>query len=129
MKKEGNFSISKTIKGKLESLPFEKIKIYVLGKNYELSLVFIGSKKSKSLNKKYRDKNKSANTLAFPLSKSNGEIFICPETASRDAIKFKMRKNQFIIHLFAHGLLHLKGFTHGEKMEKEEEKIKLKFKI
>jgi len=39
-----------------------------------------------------------------------------------------MRKNEFIIYLFIHGLLHLKGFAHGKKMEKEEEKIRLKFK-
>jgi ssRNA-specific RNase YbeY (16S rRNA maturation enzyme) len=48
----------------------------VLGKKYELSLVFIGDKKSKSLNKKFRNKDYKANILSFPIDNDMGEIFI-----------------------------------------------------
>ena len=126
---DNNFSISKTIKGKLPSLPFDRVKNDVLGKKFELSLVFIGKAKSQALNKEYRKKDKPTNILTFPLSESEGEIFICPEIAKRNAKKFDMKENDFIIYLFIHGLLHLKGFEHGDKMEKEEEKLKKKYKI
>lgn len=136
MKNTDNFSISKTTKNKPgglffveKSLPFERIKNNVLSKDYELSLVFIGSAKSRALNKKYRKKDKATNILTFPLSKIEGEIFITPEVARRDAKKFDMKESDFIVYLFIHGLLHLKGLRHGDKMEKEEEKLKKKFKI
>lgn len=125
--KDNNFSISKTMKGRLPNLPFERIKNDVLGKDYELSLVFIGSAKSRTLNKKYRKKDKPTNILTFPLSKSEGEIFITPEVAKKDAKKFDMKENDFIAYLFIHGLLHLKGLKHGDKMDKEEEKLKKKY--
>ncbi|MFQ5662043.1 MAG: rRNA maturation RNase YbeY [Candidatus Paceibacteria bacterium] len=116
---KNNFSITKTIKGKLPSLPFENMKNEVLGKNYELSLVFIGTKKSQALNKKYRKKNKPADVLSFPLSKSTGEIFICPKTTKQESIG----------SLFIHGLMHLKGLRHGSTMERAEKKVRLKFSI
>ena len=121
-----NFSILYKIKSKPKSLLFRKIKDSVLGKDYELSWVFIGIKKSQALNKKYRKKDKPTNILTFPLSKTEGEIFICPEVAKSDAKKFDMKENEFIGFLFIHGLLHLKGLKHGKKMEKEEEKLRKK---
>lgn len=122
-----NFSISYTIKNKPKSLFFNNIKNNILGTDYELSLVFIGKAKSKTLNKKYRKKDKFADVLTFPLSKTEGEIFICPEIAKQNSKKFEMKGNKFITYLFIHGLLHLKGFRHGEKMEKEEEELKKKY--
>ncbi|HJL55769.1 MAG: rRNA maturation RNase YbeY [Candidatus Pacebacteria bacterium] len=126
---DNNFSIFKTIKGKPTGLPFENMKTAVLGKNYELSLVFIGSKKSQTLNKKYRKKDKPTNILSFPLSKTTGEIFICPETAKKDAKKFNMKEREFIGYLFIHGLMHLKGLRHSSTMERAEKKVRLKFSI
>lgn len=121
--KTDKFTISKTTKGKPAGLPFERMKDVVLGKDYELSLVFIGKKYSQTLNKKYRKKDKPANILSFPLSKTSGEIFICPETAKRDALKFEMKEKEFIGYLFIHGLLHLKGLKHSNKMEREENNL------
>jgi probable rRNA maturation factor len=125
--KDNNFSITNKTKSKPKSLLFVRIKDDVLGKDYELSLVFIGSVKSRTLNKEYRKKDKSTNILTFPLSKTEGEIFITPEVAKRDARKFDMKESDFITYLFIHGLLHLKGFKHGDKMEKEEKKLKKKY--
>ncbi len=123
------FSINKTIKGKPPSLPFLKIKEAVLGKTYDLSLVFIGSTRSKALNKTYRNKDKPANILSFPISKSEGEIFIDLKEATRTFKNFDRKYKNFIALLFIHGLLHLKGFAHGSKMESEEEKIIKKFNL
>jgi len=136
MKNIDNFSISYKTKNKPGGLFFVKLGLFfrqakndVLSKDYELSLVFIDSAKSKALNKKYRKKDKPANILTFPLSKTEGEIFITPEIASQDAKKFEMKEKEFITYLFIHGLLHLKGLKHGTKMEKEEERLKKKYKI
>mgnify|MGYP000735947409 CR=1 FL=1 len=123
------FSIHKTIKGRPPRLPFIKIKEAVLGKKYDLSLIFIGSTRSKTLNKQYRGKDKPTNILSFPLEKNEGEIFIDLKEASRTAKNFDRKYENFIGFLLIHGLLHLKGFAHGSSMENEEIKIRKKFNL
>ncbi len=118
-----NFALENTTKGKLPSLPFLRIKERVLGKSYDLSVVFIGDKRSRDLNKRYRGKDKPTNILSFPLSASEGEVFINLRQAKKDAPRFKKRYNTFVGFLFIHGLLHLKGMEHGRKMEQEEERF------
>lgn len=94
---------------------FEKIKNYILGEGYSMSLVFASNNLMKKLNRIYRKKPYPADVLAFPLSKNEGEIFIN-----------KTNKND-IIYLFIHALLHLKGHKHGGKMDGMEKKLIKKF--
>ncbi len=117
------FTITNTTKGRLPRLPFSAVKEKILGKSYSLSLVFVSNDESRALNKKHRGKNEPANILSFPLSREEGEIFIAPEKAAKDAPLWKMPRRRFIFYLFIHGLLHLKGLSHGSRMEKEEQRI------
>jgi len=126
-KKTENISIKNTTKGKLPSLPFVDIKNHSLGKNYDLSLVFIGDKLSKKINNQYRDKNKPTNILSFPLSDTEGEIFINYRLAQREAKKYNRKFSDFIGFLLIHGFMHLKGFKHSSRMEKQEKIIRNKF--
>ena len=122
-------NIKNTTRKNKPSLPFQKIQEGILGKKYELSLVFIGDKLSQKLNKKYRKINKPTNILTFPLSKSAGEIFINLNLAKQQAPKFDRNYTSFIGFLLIHGLMHLKGYEHSSKMEREEKKIRKKFNI
>lgn len=128
--KEETFSISKTIKIPYPKIPFKEIKDKILGKEYSLSLVLIGVKKSQFLNKKYRRKNKVANILTFSLSKMEGEIFITPKEIRKDLKKFGLSYRSLFALVYIHGLLHLKGSRHSSTMESEEMKwlYKLGFK-
>lgn len=126
---ENNFDIKNTTKGKLPRLPFEDIKNEILGKNYELSLVFIGDKLSKKLNKQSRKKDAPTNILSFPLSKTSGEIFINYKLAEKQAKKYERKFSDFVGFLFIHGLIHLKGFEHSSKMEVQEKKFRKKFNL
>lgn len=123
------FSITNTTKGKLPRLPFKHMKERILGRNYVLSLVFIGTVRSQTLNRMYRRKNAPANVLAFPLSKTSGEIFITVRHAELEAQQFDMGKREFIGYLFIHALLHLKGQRHSSKMKTEERRIRMVFKL
>jgi len=122
-----SIQITNKTKGKLPRLPFVEAKEKILGNEYNLSLVFIGASKSRELNQKYRTKDKVANVLSFPLENNSGEIFITPSKAKTEAKKFDMTTHDFILYLFIHGLLHLKGLDHGEEMDREEEKYKKEF--
>ncbi|MCX6752773.1 MAG: rRNA maturation RNase YbeY [Candidatus Nomurabacteria bacterium] len=124
---EENFSILNLTKGKLPRLPFAVMKDTVLGPKYCLSIVFISEKRSRELNKTYRQKNKPANILSFPYDKKNGEIFICMATAKKQASDFDRTLTQFIGFLVIHGMLHLKGMQHSSTMEKREVEISKKF--
>ena len=116
-----NFSITNKTKSTSRGVPFANIKDSVMGKNYSLSLVFVGKKESHKINLAYRGKDKSTNVLSFPLDKNSGEIFICPEIAKKEGHP--------VGFLFIHGLLHLKGYSHGDMMERAEEKLCKKFNI
>lgn len=106
--------IKNLTKGNIPPLPFNRAKEIILGKNYELSLVFIGNELAKKLNQIYRNKNNSANVLSFSLDKQNGEVFINLK---------KAKTNAEVITLLIHALLHLKGWQHSSKMEGEERKF------
>jgi len=121
--------IKNTTQKKVPSLPFGDIKQFILNEKYDLSLVFIGDKLSRKLNKYYRKIDKPTNILTFPLSKKEGEIFINLTLAQRQFLKFSESYDKFIGFLFIHGLLHLKGYKHSSKMEHEEEKMKGKFNL
>ena len=108
---------------------FLKIKKAVLGSNYDLSLVFIGPKKMRELNRTYRELNKPTDILSFPLSKTSGEMFICKSETRKMAKEFDRTYENFLLYLFVHGLVHLKGYDHGPKMDKIEAKFRKQFKI
>jgi probable rRNA maturation factor len=112
-------SITKTVKGRLPSLPFNRIKNEVLGSKYELSLVFCADTISRRLNRMYRNKDYATNVLSFPISKQSGEIFI----------NVRRLKGFSIGNLFIHGLFHLKGLDHGDTMERAEKKVRERFGI
>jgi probable rRNA maturation factor len=109
-------------KGKLPSLPFSDLKQDILGEKYELSIVFVTKKISQEFNKKYRKKNKPTNILSFPLSKTEGEIIICPDIVKTQLKDFEKNFKEMIGFLVIHGMLHLKGMEHGAKMERAEKK-------
>jgi probable rRNA maturation factor len=110
-------------KGALPRVPFVAIKDKILGKDYELSLVFATKSLSKKLNNIHRGKNYPTNILSFPLDKKSGEIFIEPVKARLDAPEFDMNYTKFIKFLFIHGCLHLKGMQHSSTMDKAEKKF------
>jgi len=114
-------------KGKLPRLPFASLKEALLGKRYALSIVFIGDQRSRRLNKTYRGKDAPANVLSFPLSTTEGELFINPREARRDAPKFNQDVPAFLLFLVIHGMLHLKGYAHGSTMSAQEQRCMKKF--
>ena len=125
----GNFviEIRSTSRGKLPPLPFEKIARQILGARYQLSLVVCGNSLSRTINIKYRHKRYIPNVLSFPLRTHEGEIFLNPHVAAREAKRFGVTFRARLTLLFVHGCLHLKGTRHGPEMEALEERMVKKF--
>jgi rRNA maturation RNase YbeY len=85
---------------------------------WEVSLVFVGQKQAQELNQKLRGKTYTPNVLSYALGEKSGEIFICLREAEKQAPKHDMDSKTFILSLFIHGLLHIKGLAHGATMER-----------
>lgn len=111
------------------AFPFEKIKNHVLGKKYRLNLNFVTPTESRKLNSQFRKKNQPTDILSFPLDKHEGEIYLDLKTSRTEAKKFARPFENFLLFLFIHGLFHLKGFDHGDKMERAEISCRHRFKI
>ncbi len=127
-----SFNLTNTTKGSpkiLKGLPFVQIKDAILGKGYELSLVIVSSKEMSQLNITYRNKVGPTDILSFPISKDSGEIFLSLKEVQSKAKKFEREPKNFIQFLFIHGCVHLKGFTHGSRMDSEERKFRKQFGV
>ncbi len=120
-------NINHTVKKAPPKLPYEVIKDEVLGKRYELVLNFIGEKRARQINQQSRGKSYVPNVLSFPLNDNAGEIYITPNVVKREAKNWQHSFDKHVFYLFIHGLLHLKGFDHGDKMEALEEKFLKKY--
>ncbi|MBP6924030.1 MAG: rRNA maturation RNase YbeY [Candidatus Pacebacteria bacterium] len=122
------FSTSSTITT-YPKWPYETIKNTILGKQYVLSLSFVGKTRAQSFNIQYRKKDYVPNVLSFPLDAHTGEIIICPMVAKKQAKDFNLSVDGYIAYLFIHGCVHLKGHDHGDTMDRLEQKYVRQFKI
>ena len=96
--------------------------------NY-FDLMFVGTKKIKDLNIKYRNKNKVTDVISLAYNKPFlyqskdinilGEIYIAYDVALKQAKKYNHSLKREICFLVLHGLLHLIGYDH---MNLEDEK-------
>lgn len=96
---------------------------------YDISLIIVGPKKIKQLNRDYRNIDKVTDVLSFSLISNFdelkyidelGDIFINRNKVLSQAEEYSHSIKREFIFLFIHGLLHLCGYDH---MNDEEEKI------
>jgi probable rRNA maturation factor len=121
------FTVQKTSRSIPPRVLYEDIKNDLLGKKFELSLVFVGDTLSHKLNIERRGKDYIPNVLTFPLTKTSGEMFINLAQAKREAKKYKISYKNWTLQLFIHGLLHLEGMDHGATMDTKEQKLVKKY--
>ena len=128
--KSAYLSIKNFTRHNVAGLPFKKIADDI-APDWEISLVFVGPKKARELNKQLRNKEYIPNVLSYRLDGAvpdvalakSGEIFICPSEAAKQAPDFQLSAEDFLLFLFIHGVLHIQGWDHGVKMETCERKI------
>lgn len=111
----------------LSAAKIEKIKTAILGKKYVLSVAFVSAKISHEINKKYRKKDKPTNVLSFALRRDEGELVLCKAVIKKEAKELARKEDDWLIFLVIHGMLHLKGMSHGSIMEKAENKFWKKY--
>ena len=107
---------------KLSKIPYFK------KKNQEFSILLTSNKKMKSLNLKFRKKNKPTDVLSF---QTNDNIYIGDIAISYEIVNKRSKLSNFFIEfdkMWIHGYFHLIGYDHKKlkdfkKMEKKENLI------
>jgi probable rRNA maturation factor len=99
----------------------------------EISVLIVGSARSRALNRRYRGRDKPTNVLSFPAmtgaaGATLGDLVICPPILRREARSQGKSQRAHWMHLYVHGLLHLAGFDHerpadARRMEQREIRV------
>jgi probable rRNA maturation factor len=90
----------------------------------EISLVFTDDRHIRSLNQRFRGKDKATNVLSFPAAGAGrnpgpllGDIVLAQETVAREAADQGLTFDDHLTHLIVHGFLHLLGYDHETPAE------------
>jgi probable rRNA maturation factor len=87
----------------------------------ELSILLVDDAQIQVLNHRYLGRDKPTNVLAFPMREGEfpslhpallGDLVISVETAQRQSNRFGLSKEEMVILLMIHGILHLLGYEH-----------------
>lgn len=85
-------------------------------KGTEVSVLFCADARMRTLNRRYRAKDRSTDVLAFPAGDAAGgflgDIVISVPYAGREARRRAEPRVREIDRLLVHGLLHLMGYDH-----------------
>jgi probable rRNA maturation factor len=96
----------------------------------ELGILFVGDRRMRSFNRRYRGKDRTTDVLAFAMRESLtphaspltpvmlGDVVIAVSTAARQAKRGRRSLDEELTVLLVHGILHLCGYDH-ERSEKE----------
>jgi probable rRNA maturation factor len=108
-----------------------------VGLKGNVNVLVTSGAKMKSLNRRFRGKDKPTDVLSFPAGPDDGnqlagEIAISSEIASKNARLLGHHPAEEIKILVLHGLLHLRGFDHERdkgEMAKREHSMRVKLRL
>ena len=90
----------------------------------ELSVCFIDDRRMRQLNREWREIDRTTDVLSFPQGGGPdytllGDIVISMDTAKRHSDNYGNTLHDEIKKLIVHGILHLLGYDHKKKSEKD----------
>ena len=123
--------ISAGLKRELKKKSLKVLKALGAPKDSELSVTFIDDLKMRELNRDYRNIDRTTDVLSFPQEEGPGEtilgdIIISVQTSLRNSKRYGVTHEEEIIKLLVHGVLHLFGYDHKKKKQREEMREKEK---
>jgi rRNA maturation RNase YbeY len=102
---------------------------FLQAKKISISVALVSEKEMQSLNQEHRQKDSVTDILSFCEYESAGEIekvselelflgelILCYDDISKYALEKNIDLTEELINVASHGVLHLLGFEHGEKM-------------
>ena len=101
-----------------------------LGARVEISVLFCGDRRMRTLNRRFRGKDRATDVLAFPAGAGGdflGDVVIAVPYAAREARRRGTPAAREVDRLLVHGFLHLCGYDHetdGGEMDALEAKLR-----
>ncbi|MFQ5677430.1 MAG: rRNA maturation RNase YbeY [bacterium] len=88
-----------------------------------INIVLVDDDKIKDLNKRYLNKNRVTDVIAFPISDEDnlfeGEIYISMDRVLENARIYKVDSSNELQRMVVHGMLHFLGYDDKASFEKE----------
>lgn len=124
----GNF-LGNSEREKLVSLIRKTLRHFGLPRSTQVCLSFVDDSDMRSLNRRYRQIDRTTDVLSFPQTDSParnllGDIVISSEAAVRNSKRFGVSVDEEIRRLIVHAVLHLLGFDHVGKKQRDEMRAK-----
>jgi probable rRNA maturation factor len=91
-----------------------------------ITIRIVGAREGRRLNREFRRKDYATNVLSFPYDRS-GDIVLCHPVIVREAREQGKVVRAHYAHLVVHGMLHLRGYAHGKRMEAREIRLLRRF--
>jgi probable rRNA maturation factor len=110
-----NFEQKDKVSQKFLRESVEKILRYLKKQQNSISLILVPQSEMKKKNYYWRRRNKATTVLTF----SEGDIFLCPKEIKKQALKREISQKKFYQLLLVHSILHLFGYTHNKKRDRE----------
>jgi probable rRNA maturation factor len=83
-----------------------------------ISVTFVGPARIRTLNARWKGKDRPTDVLAFALAQPDGslvgDVYICPAVAAEQAVQFGVSRREELRRLVVHGTLHVLGYDHPE---------------
>lgn len=123
--------LSAAFKRELKKNSLKVLKALGAPKDSELSITFIDDRRMRELNRDYRNIDRTTDVLSFPQEEGPGEtllgdIIISTQTSKRNSRRYGIGHEEEIQKLLVHGVLHLFGYDHKKKRERDEMREKEK---
>jgi probable rRNA maturation factor len=111
-------------KTRLRKIAGTLLKNLGLPRECELSLSFTDDRRMRELNRVWRNIDRTTDVLSFPQEGGPdysllGDIVISIDTAKRQSKSYGNTVHEEIKKLLVHGVLHLLGYNHKKKKEKD----------
>jgi probable rRNA maturation factor len=91
-----------------------------------ITIRIVDAREGRRLNREFRRKDYATNVLSFPYGRS-GDIVLCHPVIAREAREQGKSVRAHYAHLIVHGMLHLRGYAHGKRMEEREIRLLRRF--
>jgi probable rRNA maturation factor len=99
----------------------------------EQTIRVVGEAESRDLNRRFRERDKATNVLAFPGDAEFldydclGDLVICAPVVAAEAADQGKTDEAHWAHLVVHGMLHLQGFDHQDaEQTRDMERLEIK---
>lgn len=99
---------------------------------YEVSIIFVDEARIRKINNDFRHIDRATDVISFAFADGVGaefapyllgDIFICTDVVASHAGKYGTTFDEEMTFMVVHGILHLLGFDHHKKREREDMRI------